>query len=189
MTHLPAILRRLSTLSTVATVAVVMAGALGAGAAHADTWQISGSADSGPLAGSGYSGSASWAAPVAGYDGSVVLDAFSLDLDGRSYALSGTATGEAWYAAGVFLGIDYQSDAALTAAGAPAVQLVAGFTDLADAHLAYTVIDATDGSTALGFGSVSYTPVAAAVPEPATFALWLAGLGLVAGGLRRRAQG
>lgn len=186
MTHLPAILRRLSSL---ATVAVALAGALGASAAHADTWQISGSADSGPLAGGSYSGSASWAAPVAGYDGSVALDALSLDFDGRSYALAGTATGEAWYAAGVFLGIDFQSDAALVAAGAPALQLVAGFTDVADAHLAYTVIDAADGSTALGFGSVAYTPVAAAVPEPATYALWLAGLGLVAGGLRRRAQG
>jgi hypothetical protein len=130
----------------------------------------------GPLPDTPFSGSFSYADPVAGFDGSVALDNFTLDFAGQSYTLAGAdAPAVAWFVGGIFVGIDYiDLDSA-----SPAVAFTAGFADLSEASFSYFVGD----SQGLG-GFTTLTTV----PEPATATLLLAALGLAAI-RRRRPQG
>jgi hypothetical protein len=151
--------------------------------AQAASFTFSGVTDSGSLDGTAFSGSFSYAGPAAGFDGSIDLSAFSLRFAGNSYALGGADAGTtpvAWFSAGSFVGLDYQDSSAADPALRPVVNLVAGFTQFSEAYLAYD----TTGGGIEGFGS--YTVTAVPVPEPASGAMLLAGLGLVGLLVRRR---
>ena len=154
--------------------------------AHAAAFTFVGTTDSGSLAGTAFSGSFSYADPAAGFDGSVDLSAFSLGFAGQTYTLAGADVGTtplAWFAAGSFIGIDYQDSSAADPALRPWVSLVAGFSQFSEAALAYSTSSAGVG----GFGSYSVS----AVPEPASWALLFAGMAGVGGimgvAARRRA--
>ena len=149
-----------------AAVALHLCLALGCVSAQAAVTRYTGLVDSGPLAGSLFSGSFSYADPVAGFDGAVDLGSFTLNFNARTHTLAAAdLPAVAWFAGGSFVGVDYVD---LDSPGM-AVQLTAGFTALADAVFSYQPTGAAQGLG--GFTSFS------AVPEPATLALLLAAVG------------
>ena len=149
-----------------AAVVLQLALALGALPAQAAVTRYTGLVDSGPLAGSLFSGSFSYADPVAGFDGAVDLGSFTLNFNARTHTLAAAdLPAVAWFAGGSFVGVDYVD---LDSPGM-AVQLTAGFTALADAVFSYQPTGAAQGLG--GFTSFS------AVPEPATMVLLLAAVG------------
>lgn len=160
----------------------VLAAALLAGAslaAQAALVGFTGATDSGPLAGESFSGSFSHADPVAGFTGAVDLDQFELHFLGRLHALADAdAAAVAWFDNGNFLGIDIRFAGAL-----PAVQLVAGFLDVAEAHLAYD----SSGAGVEGFGTVIFR-AEQVVPEPGAAALALTAVLLLGAARRRRSR-
>ncbi len=149
--------------------------ALGCLSAQAAATAYTGLVDSGPLAGSTFSGSFAYADPAAGFDGSVALTSFTLNFSAHTYTLaSADLPALAWFAGGSFLGIDYVD---LDSFGT-AVQLTAGFTDLAEAVFSYQPTGAAQGLG--GFTGFS------TVPEPAPLALVMVALGAVVVVARRR---
>ena len=150
--------------------------------AQAVDFSFAGITDSGSLVGTAFSGSFSYAEPAPGFDGSADLSAFSLSFAGQAYTLAGADLGTtplAWFAAGSFIGIDYQDSCAADPALRPLVSLVAGFSQFSEAALAYS----TSTAGVQGFGSYSVS----AVPEPASWALLLAGAAGISAVARRRA--
>lgn len=147
---------------------------------------FSGTADSGHLVGSTYSGSLSYTDPGAGFDGTVPLDSFDLSFAGQTYTL-GTADAApvAYLAGGQFYGVDYLDVDSTDLASRPAVEMQADlFTgDITLQVFSYLVQVAGSDVLSQGFGTTAF---ASAVPEPGTAALLLAGLGLAA--TRRRRQ-
>jgi hypothetical protein len=157
--------------------------ACAAAQAPAADFSFAGVTDSGSLLGSPFSGSFSYDMPAAGFDGSAVLSAFSLSFAGQAYTLASAEAGStplAWFTAGSFVGVDYQSGAAADPTVRPQVSLVAGFTQFSEASLAYS----TSGAGVEGFGSYTVT-AAAPVPEPGGWLLMLGGL-TAAGTIGRR---
>ena len=143
--------------------------------AQAAATHYTGLVDSGPLAGSSFSGSFSYTDPVAGFDGSVDLGSFTLQFNAHTYTLaSADLPAVAWFSGGSFLGFDYVD---LDSFGT-AVQLTAGFTSLSEALFSYQPTGAAQG---LG-GFTGFT----AVTEPAPLALLVCALGGWAA-VRRRA--
>ncbi len=152
--------------------------ALGCLGAQATTVNFTGMTDSGPLSGSAFSGSFTYAEPVSGFDGAVDLDSFLLDFDGHTFTLADAdLPALAWFAAGSFLGVDYTD----TDSFSTAVTLVAGFFDLSEAFFSYQPVGADQG---LGSITAFTTQV---VPEPGSIALLLAGLGAIGATRRRQA--
>lgn len=140
-------------------------------------WDFSGSFDFGQYIGESYSGSLSF--DDAGVTGTgdewASLDVFTITLLGQTYTLAdAVAPAEAVYYDGQFLGVSYSVES-----GEPWFSLIAGYGDRSEAYTAYS------SSVGLsGFGSLQF--VQAPVPEPETYAMLLAGLGLLAGVARRR---
>ncbi|GCL65728.1 PEP-CTERM sorting domain-containing protein [Pseudaquabacterium pictum] len=155
---------------------LALAALLGSGLAQAASspFQLTGSTDSGPLAGTVFSGSFAYdASPVVGdFSGSVALQAFQLQFAGQTYDLaSADAPATAMFEAGQFIGLDYTDADSADAGLRPWLSLVPSLTgQFADAYLAYQGADGLGG-----FGSYSIS----AVPEPGQWALLLGGLALV----------
>jgi len=80
---------------------------------------------------------------------------------------------------GVFSGLDWSFDSTTPNVG---FSFIAGSIDDSDAYVAY---DTSSGSALSGTGSVNYSAVAA-VPEAETYAMFLAGLGLMGFVARRK---
>ena len=156
-----------SILSTLRPLAAASALTLACVSAQAAQVNYTGLVDSGPLIGSSFSGSFSYADP-APLDDFVLLDSFELNFEGLTYTLaSADAAPLAWFAAGSFLGIDYLD---LDSFGI-AVQMTAGFFDLSEASFSYDI----GGTTGQGQGFGGFTSFTT-VPEPGTLGLVLAGL-------------
>lgn len=147
--------------------------------AAAAVFSFSGLTDSGPRPDGPFSGQFSFADPVAGFEGSVALDSFTLLAFGQTYELAdadGPAT--AFFVGGVFTGVDFFDQDSVDLDMRPNVSLVAGFFDASEAFFSY---EAADGQ---GFGSIDFEP--APVPEPTTLAAVLAGLALLGRSRRRQ---
>ena len=163
---------------------LALAALLGSGLAQAASspFQLTGSADSGPLAGTVFSGHFAYdaSAVVADYSGFVPLQDFQLRFAGQTYDLaSADAPATAWFEAGQFIGLDYADVDSADAGARPWLSLLPSLTgQFADAYLAYELAGGVSG---LGSYSVS------AVPEPGQWALLLSGLAGVGALARRRA--
>jgi hypothetical protein len=105
------------------------------------------------------------------------LTDFSLLFMGMRYDLAATAaTPEAHFLDGVFVGADVN-----VAVPPASFALISGLASLDDAYAAF------DTSPLAGseFGSVAYVAADASVPEPASLALLVGGLGIMGWALRR----
>ena len=155
-----------------ATLAALLLAALPA--AQAATYSFSGMMDSGSLIGETFSGNFSFDdLGLTGIGSEILgLSGLSLSFAGRTYSLiDADVAPDVSYQDGVFLGLSYSASAS-----DPQISFIAGYSDIGEAYLAYTQ-GGLDGA-----GSVIY----AAVPEPESYAMLLAGLGLIGGLARRR---
>jgi hypothetical protein len=154
--------------------AAVLAAAIPAQAAI-QTFSFDGVIDSGALISESFSGLLSFDdAALTGF-GSEWINVSSLTTTfyGNTYsALDADLTPEVGFENGVFLGLS-----ASFSMGDPQFSFIAGSSDSSDAFMAYDT-----GLGLSGAGSVVYAPV----PEPETYALMLAGLGLVGFMARRK---
>lgn len=151
-------------------------------AAQAGEFSFEGLLADGPLAGLSFSGSytVDTSSLTPGIDTELPLTSFSMLLGTASYTL---ATADfaptAVYAQGQFVGLSYVDADSVNLTLRPQVAFVPGFDFFADAYIAYVTTPDLGGIDS-GFGS--YT--VAVVPEPASVALWLAGLAGIAGATR-----
>lgn len=162
--------------------AVALAALLSAGTVQADSlFNLTGLTDSGPLVDEVFIGSFAFdaGAVAADFNGDILLTQFTLLFAGQSYTLaSADAAPTAAFTDGAFLGLSYADADSADTALRPNVALVPGFFGLdGEGYLAY---ESTGGAG--GFGSYGIS----AVPEPASVALLLAGLGMVGAAARRR---
>lgn len=136
--------------------------------AATNTYTFSGALDFGKFKGETFSGQFSFD------DASLVVNSVNLSFLNETYTeTNADATPEAAFANGTFLGLSFTVESS-----DPTFSLVPGFSSVADAYFGYTP------STGIsGFGSVTYTLMP--VPEPETYAMLLAGLGLVGWAARR----
>lgn len=153
--------------------AALLIGALPA--AQAATYSFSGMMDSGSLIGESLTGSLSF--DNLGLTGNGFelfnLSDLSISFAGQTYTLANADVApDVSYQDGVFLGLSYSASSL-----EPKLAFIAGSFSADDAFVAYTM-NGLDGA-----GSISYT---AAVPEPESYAMLLAGLGLMGLIARRR---
>ncbi len=155
--------------------AALMLSCLGA---QATSLFFTGVTDSGPLVGASFSGAFSFNELTAPTDGDAPLTSFSMSFAGQTYTLaSATAAPSAVFSGGSFVGLSYIDGSAPDPGVRAHVGLIPGFFALDGAYLAYE-----GAGGAAGFGSYGVS----AVPEPATAALWLAGLCVLGAAVRGR---
>jgi hypothetical protein len=139
--------------------------------AAVQNYKLSGTLESGSFIGQTYSGSFSFddAALASVGEEWLAVSSLSMNIFGTSYTLADAAApAEVAYLDGNFLGLAFSN-----ATGDPSFSLIAGSSAQSEAFVAY---DTTQGLS--GTGSLSYA--VAAIPEPETYAMLLAGLGLLA---------
>lgn len=149
--------------------AALLLAALPAAQAATQSWNVSGTLDSGHFTGQSFAGTFSFDdASLTGFgDEWLTVDNLALNFAGMDYTLADAdAPAEVSFFDGAFLGLSFST----TSSRDPQISFVAGFSGLGDAFVAY------DTSLGLsGAGDAIYAPV----PEPDTYALLLAGLGLL----------
>jgi PEP-CTERM motif. len=151
---------------------LLLAALLNTSPAHAatQTYSFAGALDSGAFVGETFDGTFSFddAALTGVGDEYAAADSLSLNFHGRAFTLADAAAAtEAAFSDGVFLGLGVAIELS-----DPGFALIPGVFDASDAYIAYQPSLGT-----AGFGSVAYT--LAAVPEADTYAMMLAGLGLL----------
>ena len=153
---------------------------LGATSAQAatNTYTFSGTLDSGVFNGETFSGQFSFddAALTGMGDEYLTVNSVNLNFHSQTYTQANAAintAAEVAFLDGTFLGLSFTVESA-----DPKFSFIAGATDLIEASFAYV-----PGAGISGFGSVTYTQMP--VPEPETYAMLLAGLGLVGWSARR----
>lgn len=152
---------------------------LGATSAHAaiNTYTFSGTLDSGVFNGETFTGQFSFsdAALTRMGDEYLAVDSMNLDFHSQTYTQgNAAAVPGAAFTDGTFLGLSFSVESS-----DPAFSLIPGFSNVAEAYFGYAP---SVGNS--GFGSVTYTLVP--VPEPKSYAMLLAGLGLIGFVVRRR---
>lgn len=149
---------------------------LPAAQAAVQTYNFSGTLESGAFIGQTYSGNFSFDDAALTSIGSewLAVSSLSMNLLGTSYTLADAAApAEVAYFDGSFVGLSYSN-----LAGDPLFSLIAGTSAPSEAFIAY---DTPQGFS--GTGNVSFTTP---VPEPDTYAMMLAGIGLLGFMARRR---
>ncbi len=158
--------------------AALLLAALPAAQAATQNYIFSGTLDSGIFSGQAFSGSFSFDDAALTSVGSEWLGVGDLSFSflGHTFTLSDAAApAEVGYFNGNFLGLSFSVESS-----EPKFSLIAGYENASEAFIAYDT-SAIGGS---GAGSLIY----AAVPEPESYALLLAGLGLMGAVARRRAK-
>jgi hypothetical protein len=162
--------------------AALLLAALPAAQAAVQNYNFNGTLDSGAYSGQNFSGSFSFDdAGLSGVDTEYSnLLSFNMSFLGSAFSLANAtpfANLDVTYVNGAFLGVSYSADT--TSLG---FSLTPGYDHVSTAFLAYTT---TAGSGIGGAGSLAFTQ---AVPEPESYAMLLAGLGLMGCVARRRAK-
>lgn len=151
-------------------------------AAQAATYSFSGMMDSGSLIGETFTGSFSFDdLGLTGIDLEILgLNSLSLSILGTTYTIANAdSTPDVSFLNGSFLGLSYSVTTSTLG-----FSVIPGLSDTSDAFVAYDKLSGgniVDGQS--GFGSIVYLPV----PEPESYAMLLAGLGLIGLVARRRA--
>ena len=156
--------------------AALLLAALPAAQAAIQSYDFSGTLDSGFYNGQSFAGSFSFDdAALLGSDSEwLSVNHLSMSFLGATFTLANAAAPtEVAYFNGTFLGLSYTVES-----GDPKFSLIAGYDNVSQSFLAYDTVHGTSGA-----GSISYT---AAVPEPESYAMFLAGLGLMGLTVRRR---
>jgi MYXO-CTERM domain-containing protein len=160
---------------TTAALAGLLLAAIPAAQAAVHSYSVSGTIDSGHYLGESYSGSFSFDdSGLLGVDTEwTSLTALSFSILGHHYGLADAdAPAEAAFSNGSFVGVAYS-----VSASEPQFSLNAGSSNIGEAFLAYDTKLGVSGA-----GNVVYAPV----PEADSYALLLAGLGLLGFMARRR---
>lgn len=155
--------------SVTALIGLLLLGVTSAQAAT-NTYTFSGTLDSGVFNGETFTGQFSFNdATLTGIgDEYQAVDTLNLSFHNQTYTQAdAAAVPGAAFSGGVFLGLSFSVESS-----DPAFSLVPGFSNVAEAYFGYV-----PSAGVAGFGSVAYTLMP--VPEPDTYAMLLAGLGLV----------
>lgn len=168
-------LLRITTLATLLCAAVP--------AAQAATYSFSGMMDSGSLIGESFTGNFSFDdLGLTGIDLEIRgVTSLSLNFLGTTYTVGNAdSMPDVSFLNGSFLGLSYSVTTSTLG-----FTVIPGFSDTSDAYIAYDKLSGgniADGQS--GYGSIVYLPV----PEPESYAMLLAGLGLMGVVARRRSQ-
>jgi len=147
--------------------------------AATNTYTFSGTLDSGVLNGESFSGQFSFDdAALTGMGGEYqAVNTLNLNFHSQTYTQANAAintAAEVGFLDGTFLGLSFTVESA-----DPKFSFIAGATDVIEASFAYV-----PSAGISGYGTVAYTLVP--VPEPKTYIMLLAGLGLIGFVVRKR---